>query len=145
MKVATFELTLYNLFFFQIDYFYFINRLLKKHSKTGVCYRRCLNKGKIYFLLISNRKKRSWPPFKIYWICFYTISTSKSKKVGKNEILAHRKKYFFYEMNGINFKRWSRRLSNLASFGEINNFYFLIKESFDLFLLTRSFVVKIMI
>ena len=33
-NVATFELTFFNLFYFQIDYFYFINRLLKKHSKN---------------------------------------------------------------------------------------------------------------
>ena len=62
----------------------------------------------------------------------------------KTEILAHRRKYF-HEMNEINFKRWSGRLTNLTSFGETKFLKFMIKEDFNGFLPNGSFVSKFMI
>ena len=51
--------------FFEIDYFYFIIFFWKNTQKTRFCYRRCLKKSKIHFLLIRSREKRSRPPVKI--------------------------------------------------------------------------------
>jgi hypothetical protein len=85
------------IWFFQIDYFYSINRLLKK---TRVCYRRCLNQSRIFFLSIRNCSKQSRPPVKIKLICFCTISTSKLKIFENIRYFSKSKEIFFQVMDG---------------------------------------------
>jgi hypothetical protein len=71
-------------------------------TKMRVCYPRCLNKKKyISFLLIRSREKWSRTPVKKNLNLFlydFNVKIENSnffKKDQKNEILAHRKKYFF--------------------------------------------------